>query len=299
MASYFGIVAVAISIPIVLALALVGLLRGKATELSHLRAGSTRFKRGNLLLLVFRACCAGYGIALTTVHFHQSVLGPRILFYLTLWNWCSFVLYMCVATILSVAVVGRCAPDDDAAGVSLRARLLATLARCFQALGDVLMCSSLVADTVLWTVLYPTQNAAGQAGLRSYISVNEHAVNFVLLAVDLFVNDVPPLERDQFTAVAYFGVYSAFTTLRVGLTPGISSCLVEHCKQADIMGPSAKVIWPYFFMDTSSPLCPVYMVALLAVIAGVYHLCFRLRRRLHSVESEALSSELTRLAVEG
>merc|ERR1711879_1019488 len=98
----------------------------------------------------------------------------------------------------------------------------------------------------------------------------------VLISIDLKFNSLPLRLPDLAVSVLWPGFFVHYTFLRIALTPGIASCLVDSSEDKCV----GEAVFPYFFMDTSKPEVALWLFGLMLVFTLAHvAMCLLSRRR--------------------
>lgn len=148
------------------------------------------------------------------------------------------------------------------------------LARLCQVLLSTVAAAGLMLDVVLWSILMPSDTDPQKKEELNWSSYNMHALNLLLIFVEIAVNSIPLHFGDIVLALLWPLLYCHFTLLRVGMRSSTQGCLTFHEKTTCSTVPGVKVVWPYFFLDTSREHAWLWYLGLSALFCLAYAVIF-------------------------
>lgn len=230
--------------------------------------------RWNKVLFFFRVVAMVHSWSITIL----ALLGnPGFdLCFFTVWSWMLLTVYFTFATVASHRHL-KIENSADAGGMWSGE---GAFPRFCQVLMATTSASALMLDYVLWSILYPADPDPDKVQELNFFSYNMHAANLVIVVLELWANSIHIRWQDVAIALAWPLFYTHFTLCRVALTPGLAPCLLDHINgTCDTEAPpDGKVVWPYFFMDTSEPFAILWYIVLLLLFMCAYAIVSRLAR---------------------
>ena len=87
----------------------------------------------------------------------------------------------------------------------------------------------MVTDIAFWGIIAPFISANFASNLANPINIQEHAINYILLLIDLFVNNIPLRLMHFVYPIGYGLVYTLFTVMlwAAGVTPSVYGVLTD------------------------------------------------------------------------
>lgn len=241
---------------------------GVQGEVSFLHVVGTRVSCVHpQVLAVYRLFTSVYMVIIAV---RDILRVPDKVYYFT--YWCFLLLACYFAVVGAASLVWRWLVPPTV----MHSRQWSKLAGVCGALCSTVFASALMVDLLLWSVLYPTEDEEGQRNYRRFSSINTHLLNFVLILLDVGVNSLPAEARDICPTIIVAAIYVMFTILRIACTPGMRHCLTEKCPHRL---PDDRLVWPYFFLDTSSVMAPFWYTGLFVMTCVFYQITFFIRRR--------------------
>lgn len=207
------------------------------------------------LLCCIRCLCALYCLGVLLYGIASKPMGVKILFFFTVWNWTLLAAYFAVTGLASLFWLRSNRPAAEPAPKEeppCERHWWWTATVC-QSTSSLIATNVLMVDVVLWAVLFPTTSAENRGMYFEFTNMNMHVMNFFLFAMELILHDIPPRARDVGVVLFFALAYAAFTVLRVLVVHSTAPCIVSKCERWE----SGHLVWPYFFLDTSSPWSPV------------------------------------------
>eukprot|EP00927_Polykrikos_kofoidii_P020716 TRINITY_DN19861_c0_g1_i1.p1 TRINITY_DN19861_c0_g1~~TRINITY_DN19861_c0_g1_i1.p1 ORF type:complete len:325 (+),score=16.51 TRINITY_DN19861_c0_g1_i1:105-977(+) len=251
---------------------------------------NARFRRysANTALFVFRAAAAVYIIG--SLIYWVSTSGPRFMYWFTVWTWALLGIYFVAAAVSSVlhctSSNAQCgyANSGNVTTLSVVERHAAhetrgykRFARVNQLLFSTVAASALMLDIVLWAILFPNDTSPGHKAMLNVSSYNMHAFNLVLVMTELGASSMTVRPSDLFIAVLWPMTYTMFTIIRVAASSQTRPCLTNPGDNLE----ACAMAWPYFFMNTSIAVAPLWYLAILVLYTlafGAVHILARYLR---------------------
>lgn len=179
------------------------------------------------------------------------------IFYYTAWNWLILGIYFGLTSAASYLWLRRpeAAVWENPDG-SVR---FGALTRACSILCSLNAANILMVDISVWGVLFPLGDATTRQAYLSFDSLNRHAANFFMMSFELLVGDMPICQSHVFVVIFFVATYGAFTISRILLVADTAPCVAIACEK----NVNGYLVWPYFFLNTSTPLAGVEYLGLL------------------------------------
>lgn len=271
--SWVGLIGVAILLPLCTVFS--WYLQSRTKHSVHCpfeRVARSRFKSvPDIALCAFRGLIALYIFAILLFDLVADDPHGSEIFYFTVWNWTLLGVYFGLTSVSTGLWLMR-SPEASADAVDTPA--WRRCAKVCQSLSSLCTTNVLMVDVLLWGVLYTASD--NKSAFITFTQINMHAVNFPFALAEIIFHDIPCCPSDIGSALVFAIFYAVFTAGRLLVVPDTRKCLTEPCSYYT----DGYLTWPYFFLDMSVPIAPLYYVGLFVAQWFFYQIPKALRNHL-------------------
>eukprot|EP01103_Thecamoeba_quadrilineata_P006631 TRINITY_DN1635_c0_g1_i4.p1 TRINITY_DN1635_c0_g1~~TRINITY_DN1635_c0_g1_i4.p1 ORF type:complete len:250 (-),score=-10.80 TRINITY_DN1635_c0_g1_i4:537-1286(-) len=177
-----------------------------------------------LFFFLFRLCVFLYAVAVLIVSFVQSLENSQewanstnhgeFFSYYTIWNYTMLMIFFMFGACISFTRIpwGKYSELHEEELTRTQYQLLGTIV---WVLFEITLTMAILVDTVLWGILYPAcvhQNGTSVCNgvLVTFESINCHAVNFIFIFIEFFLNDFIVVPAHCLFVLYWAVMYMAF-----------------------------------------------------------------------------------------